>query len=297
MYGDVPDYTSLIFQVPMQTNFTRIPVLKNYIRQPAAVSGGQFSTMPGVSASIPGESTNIPQSKTVWEQISLTLQKEAVIVPVSNELYEDNNVALGSVISEQASYQIKKQINGGIIAGGTATGASAAYTGIIGAAATIHQNRATPNAVGFTDVMGMYSKFAFDDANFATSVWFAHPTVLPQLANMTSGNNNIYFPPGGARNMAVDTLLGRPLHITGWCSPLGSPGDLILADMKKYVGGYKGGLVSFVSPHVFFLTDEQAFRFTMRVTGQPGLSGPITLEDGTTKVSPFIQLGSVAGGS
>jgi HK97 family phage major capsid protein len=297
MYGDVPDFTTMIFQVPMATNFTKIPVLKNYVRQPVAVSAGAFTSNVVVSASIPGESTNIPQSKTVWEQISLTLSKESVVVPVSNELYEDNNVALGSVISEQASYQIKKQINGGIIAGGTVTGASSAYTGIIGHASTLHQNRAVANQVGFGDVMGMYAKFAFDDANFGGSAWFCHPTVLPQLANMTSGNYNIYFPPGGARGLAVDTLLGRPLHVTGWCQALGSPGDLLLVDMKKYVGGYKGGLTSFVSPHVFFLTDEQAFRFTMRVTGKPGLTGPITLEDGSSQVSPFIQLGSVVGGS
>ena len=245
----------------------------------------------GVVAATISESANITQSKTNWEQITLTLSKESIIVPVSNELLEDNNVALGSVIAEQAGFQITKAKNGGILQGSTA------FTGIIGHASAVNVVRQAHLQVQFLDVLDMYASFAFDDASYESSVWFAHPTVIPQLGNMTSGNYNIYFPPGGAQDGSVGRLMGRPIIVTGWAEPLGTPGDLILADMKKYVSGYRNGMQSMVSPHVFFLTDEQAFRFTERVCGRPGLSSPITLEDGVTQVSPFVTLGHTSAGS
>ncbi len=282
-FGNVPDFNAMTFQVPMNTNVCKIPVLKNYDRSNTNVNNG-------VVRAVISEGSNITQSKTNWEQITLTLAKEAVMVPVSNELLEDNNVALGTVVGEQAAYQIKKAINGGIIAG------SSAMTGIISHASTKSVTRTTYDHIKFADVLNMYAAFAHDDADYSNAVWFTSPTCIADIGGMTvtSTGQAIYFPPGGAANGTVATLLGRPLIVTGWCPSIANTGSLLLADMKKYVSGYKGGLTSAVSPHVFFLTDEQAFRFTMRVNGRPGLSGAITLEDGSTTTSPFVQLAHTA---
>lgn len=293
MYGNVPDFSSKIFNVPMQSNIIKIPVLKEYLRvQPSA------DATANIQANVIAEASNITQSKAVWEQITLTLVAEKIVCPVSDELLEDNNVALGTAVSDAAGRAIKRAKNGGIIRGATTT-----YTGIIGHPCTLHQNRSVNNQVNFIDILGMIAKFDFDGADWDSAEWFIHPGVIPQLGNLSSGNYNMYFPAGGLRNGqggnfgGFGLLNGRPINVTGWCASLGNPGDVILGDMKKYVGGYRNGLQSMMSQHVFFLTQETAFRFTERVNGRPGLSAPVTLEDGSTQVSPFVQLGSVNGGS
>lgn len=282
-FGIGPDFRSLIWENQMQSSVINIPVLKNYDRSNSTATAGEVAT-------INSEGSSITPSKAQWEQVQLTLKKIACVVPVTNELLEDNNVSLGSVVSTQAGYQIKKACNIGILAG------NSAYTGIIGHASCKISKRTTVNTVVFSDVLGMYANFAHDDADYNSSVWFAHPTVISQLGTMTTGNANIYFPPGGAQDGSVGRLLGRPIIVTGIAKTLGTAGDLVLADMKKYVGGVKGGVNTMSSPHVYFLTDEQAFRYTLRVTGRPGLSGKITLEDGSTTVSPFVELGTDTSG-
>lgn len=279
--GDIPNFMDLAFKLPMSSNFVKVPVLKNYNRANATAGNG-------VVAGVVSEGAAITPSKSNWEQLSLTLAKESVLVPVSSELLEDNIVALDAVLAKHSSYQITKAINRGIIQG------NSALTGIIGHAATKAISRGTGNTISFADVMAMYAAFNHDDSNFDSSVWFCHPTAIPQLAGMTSGNYNVYTPPGGAQNTRFDKLLGRPLIVTGQCGSLGD-NDLILADMSKYVIGYKGGLNAVSSIHLYFDADEVAFRFTMRLNGKPGLSGLITLEDGSTTVSPFVNLVGTTG--
>ena len=44
------------------------------------------------------------------------------------------------------------------------------------------------------------------------------------------------------------------------------------------------------SEHVNFLKNQITWRVVERLDGQPWLSGPITLQDTTTQVSPFVVL-------
>ena len=130
-----------------------------------------------------------------------------------------------------------------------------------------------------------------DDADYNSAVWFVHPTVLPLLATLGSTSTpGIYMAPGGAADRPFATLFGRPIIVTGQCNALNTSGDIVLADLNKYVGIYKGGINAASSVHVFFATDETAYRFTLRVGGKPGLTSAITLEDGSTTVSPFVTL-------
>ena len=212
------------------------------------------------------------------------------MVPVSNEALDDNNVGLGSAIAAQAIWQLRKQINGGIV-----QGYSTSCTGIIGGSATKIIGRATANAIGFADILNMYAAFAHQDANYGGAYWLGHPTIVGQVFNSTIGSFPAMIAPGGGQQSQPLTILGRPLILTGWAKPLGTSGDLLLVDPKKYIMGFKGGVNSFVSPHVYAASDQTGFRFTQRVNGQQGLTGLITLEDGTNTVSPFVELGQVGG--
>jgi HK97 family phage major capsid protein len=282
MYGDQSRFADLASNVPMTSSSIKIPVLKNYDRSNVDVTKGEI-------ASWTSEASNITQSKQVWEQLSLAVQKLTVLVPVSDELLEDNIVSLPSVIGSMAAYQMTKAENAGILQG------NAGFTGIIGNAATksvTHSTSDSTTSLSAADIYGMFAAFAVDDASYDNAVWFVHPTVIPSLFGMTTGNYPVYMGPGLAQNAPNGTLLGRPLMVTGHCNTLGTSGDILLADLKKYIIGRRGGLNAAASIHVFFLTNEMAFRFTQRMNGKPGLSGTITLADGSTTVSPFVTLTS-----
>ena len=86
------------------------------------------------------------------------------------------------------------------------------------------------------------------------------------------------------------TLLTRPLIFSEKMDPLGSQGDLLLADFSQYSVGIRKEMRLESSVHVAFQTDEIAHRCIVRVDGQPLWDEALTLEDGSTTVSPFIVL-------
>ena len=71
---------------------------------------------------------------------------------------------------------------------------------------------------------------------------------------------------------------------------LGDKGDIMLADFSQYVVGLREGMRFDTSIHVAFETDEILSRIIERHDGQPLWDEALTLEDGTTEVSPFVVL-------
>ena len=71
---------------------------------------------------------------------------------------------------------------------------------------------------------------------------------------------------------------------------LGTKGDLSLIDPSFYVIGDRMSIEIAASEHVNFLKNQMTWRVVERVDGQPWLDKPITLQDATTQVSPFVVL-------
>jgi HK97 family phage major capsid protein len=86
-------------------------------------------------------------------------------------------------------------------------------------------------------------------------------------------------------------LKGRPVLTIEQCPAVGTVGDLVLADLSKYVI-LDGGMNSAISLHVRFDSDQALLRFTMRVDGKPSFATPITPYNGTLTRSPFVCLGA-----
>ena len=64
----------------------------------------------------------------------------------------------------------------------------------------------------------------------------------------------------------------------------------MLADLSLYVIGLRAEMRIDTSQHLYFDTDELAVRLIERHDGQPLWDEALTLEDGTTTVSPFVTL-------
>ena len=103
----------------------------------------------------------------------------------------------------------------------------------------------------------------------------------------------VYVPPGGFSGSPYGLLLGRPVITTEACAAIGDKGDIILASLQGYLTVMKkGGIRAETSIHVEFEKDLIAFRFILRIGGQPWLSGPVARKNGSNTLSHFITLES-----
>ena len=97
------------------------------------------------------------------------------------------------------------------------------------------------------------------------------------VAIVTGSTGGTYYP--------VGTILA-----TLWSEKLGDQGDVLLADFSQYLIGLRSEMRIDLSQHLYFTTDEGAARLIERHDGQPLWDSALTLEDGSTEVSPFITL-------
>jgi HK97 family phage major capsid protein len=94
----------------------------------------------------------------------------------------------------------------------------------------------------------------------------------------------------GAVKTPVWSLLGRPAFPTEKLPALGTKGDLVLIDPSMYVVGDRMQVEVAASEHVNFLKNQMTWRVVERIDGQSWLDKPVTLQDTTTQVSPFVIL-------
>ena len=132
----------------------------------------------------------------------------------------------------------------------------------------------------------------------AGAEWYINQEVEPQLDSMFLGVGAagvpVYMPPGGISESPYARLKGRPVIPIEQASALGDVGDIILANMGEYILIDKGGLDAQQSIHVRFLYDEMAFRFIMRINGQPKWKTTLTPYKGSNTLSPFVTLAARA---
>jgi HK97 family phage major capsid protein len=165
--------------------------------------------------------------------------------------------------------------------------------GMISAPATIAVTRAGgqgTQTLAFADVATMWSKLL--PASWGNAIWAFSPSVVPQLLQLKDGANRAIFISidQGATKTPVWSLLGRPAYPTEKLPALGGKGDLSLLDPSLYVIGDRMQLEVAASEHVNFLRNQMTWRVVERVDGQPWLDKPITLQDASTQVSPFVVL-------
>jgi HK97 family phage major capsid protein len=257
IFNDIIAQDSLFnscFTIPMESNSMKLPAL-NYTKQ------GSF----GVQAYWEGEAATIPTSKWALRQPQLTLNKLTVLTPVTSELLEDG-IAVESTINFLASEAITYNLNDAIING---TGAGQP-TGIVGHPSTLVVTRNTTDTVKSIDVISMDSGFIGDDDR---AMWLiSKADVNPQLLTIQDANGRyLYFAPGTFGDVkGPASMLGKRVKPLINCPPLNSSGDIILWDPKSYVIGYKSsGVTKAMSIHLYFATDQVAYRWTMRVDGRP----------------------------
>jgi len=263
----------------------QVPVAGNSLTFPTAMTTPWGSG--GIQANWEAEAAAITQTKPALQEINIRLNKLAVLVPVSDELMEDAP-AMSVLVSKLASEAIDFKISDAI-ANGNGAGQPLGFrnSAVMISQAKVSGQSADTLVAG--NVTAMASRLPVRSRTNA--IWLIHPDAEQQLPLMTIGDQPVYLPPGGLRDSPFGRLLGLPVIPHQVCQTLGDEGDLMLVDLSMYLTAVKaGGLRAETSIHLWFDQDLTAFRFIVRIAGQPWWSEVTTAANGSFTQSPFISL-------
>ncbi len=236
-----------------------------------------MGTAPAVSAEI----ATISASQPTVTQFSFTLQKLTYRMDVTEEAIEDTG-ALVSEVSGQVPEEFSKYVENGIING------VGPFTGIVGDTNTSSIAKETAQTAA-TIVAKNIDKMFSAAKRPNESIWIVSRSAYAAIQGVEDANGNRLFQgPNGIGPAVFGTLKGLRIVISDYAQALGTVGDIVLANMRKYDVVSKGGLRMASDASVLFLTDQQCFKFCYRTAGKPtGLK--YTATDGTV-IADFITL-------
>jgi len=255
----------------------------------------------GIQTYWDSEASTISQSKPSLTDLTIKLSRLTSLVPVTEELLEDAP-AMSGYVTSKAGEKMAFKVNDAII-NGTGVGQP---LGIMNAPCTVSVAKVTSQTAATFHADNAVAMMARMPAqSFGNSVWLINQDVVPQIlklgfavttaAGTAAGAGALYLPPNGLANQSTyGSLLGRPIIVTEACATLGTVGDVILADLTKYLSVVKGSMKADVSIHLWFDQNVSAFRFVMRMNGQPWLSAAIARKNGSNTPSHFITLATRA---
>jgi len=250
----------------------------------------------GIQAYWSDEAAQITQSKPSLKEKQLRLHKLSCLVPVTEELMEDAPTLDGYLrrkVPEKFDYKIQNAILRG--------SGSGQPVGILNSncLVTVAKDTSTSpvqpaDTIRFQNIVDMWSRMYAPCRSNA--IWLVNQDIEPELYTMqfSEGANSpvpVYLPANGAAGSPYATLMGRPVVPIQSASTLGDVGDIVLADMSKYLSVVKtGGVRADVSMHLFFDYDTTAYRFIMRIAGMPWWDSAISPANGTNTRSCFVTL-------
>ena len=136
----------------------------------------------------------------------------------------------------------------------------------------------------------MYSRMW--PAGHRDSVWVANADTMPQFMTMVLGNQPIWTPPAtGFANAPGGFLFGRPIILSQHSETIGDKGDIYYISPSGYYATNKASGVKMDSSiHLFFDYGVTAFRWTLRVGGEPYLKTAVAQNNGPNTQSHFVTL-------
>lgn len=252
-----------------------------------------WQTSGGIQSYWTAEAGVKTQSKPALGETTLKLHTLATLVPVTEELLEDSP-AMGAYLNRKAPEKMDFKVSDAIVRG-TGTGMPLGFLNSPALVTVAAEGAQTADTINVTNLAKMWGRLPIQSRR--TAVWLMHPDAEAQLPLMSIGNQPVYLPPGGVSGNMYGTLFGRPVIPHQVAETVGDVGDVMLVDLKQYLtvtktgnGRDANGMKQDVSIHLWFDQDMVAFRFTMRIAGQPWWASAISQRDGANTQSPFIVL-------
>lgn len=242
------------------------------------------------------EAAAMTEQKGKLREVTLNATKGYVFVRVSNEQLED-----AVAFDRQLGVAMAKAVAAGLDYAFMFGTGVAQPLGVLNAPVLVtitkESGQSSTNPLLLQNLSKMIGRL--HPSSYAASRWLVHPTVIPALYMLSvviqnvAGSENV----GGSHVAAVTQdgagnlrIFGRPVDITDACAPLGTVGDVLLADWSRYCVGLRADASIARDDSRYFDTDETAFKLRVRIDGKPGDAAATKLRDGTNTVGPFIAL-------
>lgn len=252
-----------------------------------------WQTTGGIQAYWTAEAGTKTQSKPALEEVTLKLHTLAALVPVTEELLEDAP-AMDSYLRRKVPEKMDFKISDAIVRG-NGVGQPLGFLNSPALVTVAAEGGQTADTINATNVVKMMGRLPVQSRRNA--VWLIHPDAEVQLPLMSIANQPVYLPPGGLADATFGRLLGRPVIPHQVAETVGDVADIMLVDLSQYLSVTKtgngrdaNGLRTDVSIHLWFDQDIVAYRFTIRVAGQPWWSAATAMRDGSNTMSPFVVL-------
>ena len=269
-----PDFRTAIMEKVMGVD-ALLPMTDNQTTSSNGMSFPVDETTPwqstgGIQAYWDGEGQLKIPSKPSLGSKTIKMNKVIALVPLTDELLEDAP-AMSSYVNRKAPEKINYKVNEAIIRG-TGVGMPLGILNSPGTVVVPAESGQAAGTVVFQNIMKLWS--SLDPVARMNAKWFMNPDDEAQIMSMqfpgTGTAVPVYLPPGGLANSPYGTLLGKPVMPQYACSALGLQGDIIFGDLKNYLTVTKqGGIKTDTSIHIWFDYDITAFRFVLRVGGEP----------------------------
>ncbi|HEY2396425.1 MAG TPA: phage major capsid protein [Rudaea sp.] len=229
-----------------------------------------WQTSGGIQVYWDGEDAQEAQSKPELTAATVKTCKLIALVPITDELADDSN-ALVEHVSAKTPEKIAFAVESAIIAGIGGTRPK----GILASAGTIivsEESGQTAATIVPQNVVKMWNRVLPSARRNGT--WLCHPDADLQLQQMVFSDSAgdvtasapLYQPPTAI--FPNGSILGRPIYFSEGCSVVGSVGDIVFGDLSAYLSVTKM-LRSDVSIHLWFDYNVTAYRFVLRIGGQP----------------------------
>lgn len=231
-----------------------------------------------------GEGDAKPTSDAKFREVTLTAKKLVGFTRASDELVADAGISFAAFINSPVG-----------LAGGIAWMEDYAFhwgtgvaqpLGVMNSPALLSVKRDVSGKVTYDDLVRMMAA-AMPSANLR---WEFSQTTLTDLMLMQDSEGHLIW--ASATQGAPGQLLGLPYRITEKMAAHGSTGDAGLFDWGFYLIGDRQATTIESTQYEAWLYDKTSWRAVHRVDGQPWLNAPLTFQDGTTQVSPFVALSS-----
>lgn len=283
---DQSNLANRCFQQPM-TQSNRLVV--NAVDEDSRADGSRWG---GIESFWLGESGTYTPTQPKFRQMELIAKKLIALTYATEEQLVDGP-AFAAYVDKVVPLELAFRVDDAIY-NGSGAGMPLGFMNS-GALITVAKDSGDTGAtVSANDVFNMWSQLWAPSRKNAA--WFIEQSVEPKLWNLTRGSGTavelLYTGPGErGNNSNYGVMFGRPVIPVEYAATLGTPGDITLVDLDQYYLARRSDIEMATSIHVQFLTDQQAFRWKLRLDGQPAWKKPLTPKAASAPTrSPFIAL-------
>jgi HK97 family phage major capsid protein len=257
----------------------------------SAVTGGS-AHYGGVLMRWTGETEQKPATEPVFKQVKLTAHELSGYCPVSRTLLMKSPISIDSFLFQLFGEAAAREEDRAFFRGNVGTRPEGIH---FTPSLVVTSARGSATAITYANAVAVWTRV--HENNRANATWVHSQGAESAVLSMAGVSNGVFVQTtnvGGTTNFnagpAGVTLFQRPVLMSSLLPALNTEGDFGCYDFSQYLLGDPGLMEIATSEHYLFRDGQVAFRLIHYVAGKPWPASALTLDDGSTTVSPFVVL-------